>query len=120
MSRIFSPAQTAYLVARAHLDTLKAEFFAVAPVCPDSDDDTALDAYEDAYTAARVAIGMSDAECALRNAEQALVDWSSACALAVARTDSARESVEIVRTRGMKSLTQRPKIIDLAMRLDAR
>lgn len=119
MSRTLAPVQAAYLLARATVDTLRAELAARLPAAPDSDDDAVLDAYEDMDTAIRIELGLCAAENALVAAEQSLVDWSSAAALKVATTDEARASVEICRTRGMKSWAQRPKLIDLAMRLSA-
>lgn len=119
MSRTFHPTQAAYLAALALVETLRAELAELAPKCPDTDDDAALDAYDDAYEACRSKLGLYAAESALVAAENALVSWSLDCALKVARTADQRAAVEVCRTRGLRSPRHRPTLIDTAMRLAA-
>jgi len=119
MSRTFHPTQAAYLAARALVDTLRADLAAIAPKCPDTDDNAILDAYEDVYEACRETLGMARAESDLVAAESALVNWSLDCAASVAKTPADLETIELCRTRGLKSWKHRPTLIDTAMRLAA-
>jgi len=117
--RAYHPTQAAYLAARALVDTLRADLAAIAPKCPDTDDNAILDAYEDVYEACRETLGMARAESALVAAESALVNWSLDCAASVAKTPADLETIELCRTRGLKSWKHRPTLIDTAMRLAA-
>lgn len=119
MSRTFHPTQAAYLAARAHLDTLRADLAAIAPKCPDTDDCDVLDAYEDVYEACRETLGMARAESALVAAETAVILWSLDEAAKVAKTDEARAALDVCRERGLKSWKFRPRMLDTAMRLAA-
>lgn len=128
--RTFSPAQHAYLLAKASYDLASAAA------------DAHMAAYEAAYEAATA--GMTEAEVAaydahllandrpspilvaqcdaldvLRKAERALLDWCAATVLPLARTEEQRTAIESVRTVKPFYTAQYAKAIDLAMRLDA-
>lgn len=130
MSRTYSPAQTAYLLALATEEAVKAEAREVT---------IAFDAYCDRETEGMsedeatawlraqcenaqpnpVLVRYSEASRALAAAEVALVEWSIAVALRAARTRSEREAAEVCRDRGMRSYSARPKLVALAMQLNA-
>ena len=120
-ARTYSPAQTAYLVARAAVDTIRAEVKATAPAEPaaDCDIDT-FDAWCDAVAEIEIAANLGRYESALMDAEQALVEWSLTTALKTApgRADAA-EAVAVCLDKGMRRPGPRAKLIDLAMRLAA-
>lgn len=120
MSRTYSPAQAAYIVARAALDTVRAEVTAAYPAHPGNDcDDATFDAYCDACADVDAAHRLAHYEHACMKAEAELVEWSTEIAAKVARTKAERDAIDLCRTQGMRRPDSRAKLIDLAMALAA-
>ena len=130
MSRTFAPAQTAYLAARAIADLCNEEARAVSDAYDafcEAETAGMTEEQERAWNAAQVAnaqpnpvlVRQTAALDALKEAEDALINWSLDVALTAARTTSQRADVETCRRVGMRSYSGRPKLVDIAMRLDA-
>ena len=76
MSRTFSPAQLAYLTARANLESKEA---ALAAICPDLAGvatEAELGAWETVLEASEAILGMDAARDAFRAAKKALIAWA--------------------------------------------
>lgn len=117
-----SPAQIAYVTARALLDSAHAESARLAPMPgPDASDD-AVEAWLDASEALRSTLGLDRLVEALTVAEDALLSWS----FVVARREAGRSRAKLALVaqletgvRQARHLQIRCKAIDLALRLAA-
>ncbi len=128
MSRAYSIAQAAYLVARASFEVAKEaadahmeEYERAYDVATADMDDDTRKAYDAMLIATAeptpVLVEYTNACKALHAAERALLDWQALAILPKARTAEQRAAVEAVRSCRPTSLVY-PKAIDLAMRLD--
>lgn len=129
-SRTYSPAQAAYLIARAKYDVAAdeaREHTAAFDAFCDRECAGMTEDEADAWLRARcvdaqpepVLVRQSEAMTALRAAEEAVVAWALGVALTKARTAAQRAGIKTCNEQGMRSYTMRPKLVDLAMRLDA-
>jgi hypothetical protein len=129
MPRTYSPAQTAYLIARAAYEVSRDE----AAACDAAYDDL-CDANEASMTAADYAawrlaqrdapsnpilVAHSRALDALRVAERALIDWTLATVAPLATRPEQRGYLETIRTVKPWQVKAYDGVISLAMRLDA-
>jgi hypothetical protein len=129
MPRTYSPAQTAYLIARAAYEVSRNE----AAACDAAYDDL-CDANESSMTAADYAawrlaqrdapsnpilVDHSRAFDVLRAAERALIDWTLALVAPLATRLDQREYLETIRTVKPWQVKAYDGVISIAMRLDA-
>lgn len=111
--------QTRYAVARAHLDTLRAELRTACPQPAADADEATWDAHFDAEAATEIRLGIGVAEHAVSEAEDAMVRWSFDVARKTA-TGSARLDVETVAAKWPRvNVSHRARLVDLALRLAA-
>lgn len=114
--------QTAYSVALAQVEAIRAEIKAAHPM-PVTDDDAVFEAWLDATEAAEIRLNLGAAESVLATAEDALVRWSFSVAMAQALVSGVPSTVAAVDAVAAKwpklSAPQRGRLVELAFHLDA-
>ena len=112
--RNFSPAQLAYLTARANLDVLTAELDILCPDCADNATEAEVNAWAEAMEVQAEALGMDKARDDLRAAKKALIAW---VVEVVAPLATPKQAATI---RGLAAnYRAQDRLVELAMRLAA-
>lgn len=117
-----SPAQSAYILARATYDAAITEQNRLAPQPPQGAPESEVDAWLDASEAAHESLGLSRLFNALHAAEDAMLAWS----FEVARKEAGRSRIKLAMIAEVEAnigkplhLVSRTKAIDIALRLAA-
>ena len=114
--RTFSPEQLAYLEAKAHYDTICEQAYAALGECTDWSD-AGIEAYIEREAQVHTELGTLRASIALRDAEQALLNWG----IAQVKTSKQCKPEHVQPLEKLAStplLKYRQRAIDLILRLE--
>jgi hypothetical protein len=120
--RIYSPAQTAYMDAKARMDAVhdlvNRGLAELVPEPKEDAEDAELEAWATAWEAVEAAAGKPAARAALLAAEDRLIDWAVA-AVAERHGTNYPGFAEAIANMGLikRSVTFRERMIEIAMKL---